>query len=139
MSAARGVGARTSLVVLVVEDDEGFRDAAVALLTSIGYKVEIARDGAEALRRASAVQPDVVLLDLNMPRIDGWEVLRRLRALENGKRPHVIVSSANDDARSRQLAFEWGCDQYIVKTGARALETAVTTFFMKRNGTFPLS
>jgi CheY-like chemotaxis protein len=68
-------------VVLVVDDEPGIRAVLVELLTDEGYSVVVAQDGAEALRRISDALPDVVLLDLNMPKLNGWEVVERLRAL----------------------------------------------------------
>ncbi|MDB4942959.1 MAG: hybrid sensor histidine kinase/response regulator [Labilithrix sp.] len=128
----RGVTSVDPPVALVAEDDDDFRAAAVAMLTQLGCRVEVAKNGAEAIRSATAVPPDVVLLDITMPMLDGFEVLRILRARLATKRPYIIVASAHDDARSRELAFEAGCDEYLVKSGAAALERAVATFFLKR-------
>jgi CheY-like chemotaxis protein len=68
-------------VVLVVDDEPGIRAVLAELLTDEGYRVVVAQDGVEALRRIGDVSPDLVLLDLNMPKLTGWEVVERLRAL----------------------------------------------------------
>jgi CheY-like chemotaxis protein len=121
-------------VVLVVDDDPVYRDAARTLLEQAGYVVEVASDGAEAVRRVCALTPDVILLDLSMPGMDGWEALREIRGGRPAeKRPHVIVMSAYSDAASRQLAFARGCDQYIVKSvPGDELTGAVGAVFWKR-------
>jgi DNA-binding response OmpR family regulator len=68
-------------VVLVVDDEPGIRAVLAELLTDEGYRVVVAQDGADALRQIGDAMPDVVLLDLNMPKLNGWEVVERLRAL----------------------------------------------------------
>jgi DNA-binding response OmpR family regulator len=70
-----------SAVVLVVDDEPGIRAVLAELLTDEGYRVVVAQDGVEALRQIGDVSPDLVLLDLNMPKLTGWEVVERLRAL----------------------------------------------------------
>jgi two-component system, cell cycle response regulator DivK len=122
-------------LVLVVDDDAIYRAAAQKLLEQAGYTVEVACDGAEAVRRARSLMPDVILLDLTMPGMDGWEALRELRTGPvTEKRPHVIVLSGHSDAASRELAFARGCDQYIVKTvPGEDIRGAVAAVFWKRN------
>jgi DNA-binding response OmpR family regulator len=68
-------------VVLVVDDEPGIRAVLAELLIDEGYRVVVAQDGVEALRQIGDVSPDLVLLDLNMPKLTGWEVVERLRAL----------------------------------------------------------
>jgi CheY-like chemotaxis protein len=120
-------------LVLVVDDDPVYREASRTLLEQAGYVVEVAVDGAEAVRRVRALMPDVILLDLSMPGMDGWEALREIRGRPAEKRPHVIVMSAHSDAASRQLAFARGCDQYIVKSvPGDELTGAVGAVFWKR-------
>jgi DNA-binding response OmpR family regulator len=70
-----------SAVVLVVDDEPGIRAVLAELLIDEGYRVVVAQDGVEALRQIGDVSPDLVLLDLNMPKLTGWEVVERLRAL----------------------------------------------------------
>lgn len=89
-------------LVLVVDDDAAFRGVVQRLLetaTSGPYAVDSAADGQEALEKIAAHQPDLVLLDLMMPNVDGWEVLERIRAMD--RRPPVIVLSAHLDHHKR--------------------------------------
>jgi CheY-like chemotaxis protein len=121
--------------ILVVEDVVDQREASVALLRDVGYRVEEAADGGQAVRLASKGNADVIVMVVSLPIMDGIEVVRRIRALRGAKRPHVIVTSGHGDARTRQLAFEAGCDQFIAKpVEPQALAAAIQAFFMKRDG-----
>ena len=98
--------------VLVVEDDE---DIALALQRSLrmeGYEVRIAPDGEAALDSAGAFHPDLVVLDLGLPKIDGIEVARRLRA--DGDVP-ILMLTARDALESRVAGLDSGADDYLVK------------------------
>ena len=98
--------------VLVVEDDE---DIALALQRSLrmeGYEVRIAADGEAALDFAGAFHPDLVVLDLGLPKIDGIEVARRLR--EGGDVP-ILMLTARDALESRVEGLDSGADDYLVK------------------------
>lgn len=103
------------LHVLLVEDDDEQREVLAALLEELGCRVDVAADGASGTRLAAKLRPDVVLMDLGLPRMDGWEAIRAIREAAAGRRLHLIVLSALSDARSRQLAFEAGCNEYVVK------------------------
>ena len=103
------------LHVLLVEDDDAQRDVLAVLLQELGCRVDIAPDGANGTRLAARLKPDVVIMDLGLPRMDGWEAIRAIRSGATGRRLHLIVLSALSDARSRQLAFEAGCNEYMVK------------------------
>jgi CheY-like chemotaxis protein len=121
--------------ILFVEDVLEEREAAIETLRARGYVVDEALDGGQAVRLAAKSAPDVVVMDISLPVIDGIEAIRRIRSLGVTKRPHVIVMSGQVDARTRQLAFEAGCDQYIVKPcGIDALAAAVDAYFVKRDG-----
>jgi two-component system cell cycle response regulator DivK len=123
-------------VILFVEDVLEQREAAIVLLRERGYVVVEATDGGQAVRHATKRIPDVVVMDVSLPVMDGIEAIRRIRALAGKKRPHVIVMSGQLDARTRQLAFEAGCDQYITKPcGIDALAASVDAYFVKRDGT----
>ena len=113
-------------LILLIDDEADLRDAVATALRTEGLTVEVAADGAEAVRSARALEPAVIVVDLGLPRIDGWDVIRNLRRTSARFRPHIIVMSGFADARSRQLAFEAGCDEYIVKTvGVLGLVRAV--------------
>jgi two-component system KDP operon response regulator KdpE len=101
-----------SPIVLVVEDDEETRGALVRELTSRGYRVDEAPDGATALRRWDARRPDVVLLDLGLPDMDGLDVVRRIR--RDASTPIVILSGRYDE-HEKVAALERGADDYVTK------------------------
>ena len=104
-----------ALHVLVVEDANEEREQLVDLLKRVGCRVDVAVDGGQAVLRTAALRPRVVLMDLGLPKIDGWEAIRLIRH-SMGKEPYIIALSAFEDGRCRQLAFEAGCDEYVVKS-----------------------
>ncbi len=142
-SRSRGTGAPGVLdavdaldrTILVVEDDVDQREALVAVLRELGYRTEEAADGGQAVRFANKGVADVIVMDVSLPIIGGIDVIRRVRTLGGPKRPHIIVTSGHVDARTRQLAFEAGCDQFIAKpVKLESLASAVRAFFVKRDG-----
>jgi len=98
--------------VLVVEDEDSYRDALLAGLTKEGYAVELAADGAEGLRMFSADPPDIVLLDVLLPGMNGTEVCRRMREIA---RVPVIMVSALDSEVDVVLGLEIGAADYVTK------------------------
>jgi two-component system response regulator MprA len=102
--------------VLVVDDEKDLRDAISTALTYEGYEVRSASDGLEALSIAEEMHPDMVLLDILMPKLDGIETLRRFRGEEWGKRPPVIIMTVLDDMGKLAEALEAGATEYLVKT-----------------------
>ncbi|MDR7416422.1 MAG: response regulator transcription factor [Armatimonadota bacterium] len=98
--------------VLVVDDDETILDLLRSYLSREGFEVQVARDGEEALRIARASGPDVVVLDVLLPGLDGLEVLRRLRR-EAG--PYVILLTAKTEEADRVVGLELGADDYVTK------------------------
>jgi two-component system KDP operon response regulator KdpE len=98
--------------VLVVEDDNETRNALTRELRSRGYRVEEAEDGKSALRRWDAHRPDVVLLDLGLPDVDGIEVIKRIR--KEAQTPIVILSGRYDE-REKVAALDRGADDYVTK------------------------
>jgi DNA-binding response OmpR family regulator len=100
-------------VVLLVDDDPAIRRALAAGLELEGFAVVGASGGRAALEAAERVHPAVVLLDLNMPDLDGLEVLRRLR--ERGDQVPVCVLSARDEIDDRVRGLQAGADDYVVK------------------------
>lgn len=97
--------------ILVVDDDESIRDMLTEVLRSAGYSVRSAGDGESALAAVDAEHPALVLLDMRMPKVDGWEFARRLRA--RGMRVRILVMTAFRDAR--RAADEIGADGYLPK------------------------
>ncbi|MGH8992507.1 MAG: response regulator [Acidimicrobiia bacterium] len=101
--------------VLVVDDEADLLFTVTLALEMAGYSVVQATSGEEALEMVEAVSPDVVVLDLRLPGIDGWEVLRRLGVgLERPKVPVVLLSAQVDTATAAR-AMDLGCRAYLAK------------------------
>lgn len=98
--------------VLLVEDEESYVDALTAALTREGYIVHVARDGVAALERFDSVNPDVVLLDVMLPKLSGIEVCRRLRT--HSQVP-IIMVTAKDAEIDTVVGLEVGADDYVAK------------------------
>jgi DNA-binding response OmpR family regulator len=101
--------------VLVVEDSKTQALKIQLLLQKEGYEVEAASDGEEALEKISSWKPDVVLLDINMPKRNGFEVLREIRGKDELANMQVIMLTASGDVDSLTKALELGADDYISK------------------------
>ena len=98
--------------VLVVDDDPHLREVVQFALDKEGFSTVEAKDGAEALEQFAAEKPDLIVLDITMPELDGTEVCRRIR--QNDKTPIIFLSS-RDDEIDRVLGLELGGDDYITK------------------------
>ena len=101
--------------VLIVEDEPDIRELVVHHLKREGYQVSAAASGEEALRQVQAAPPDLVLLDLMMPAMDGLEVCRRLRQDPATARLPIVMLTAKGDEVDRVLGLEIGADDYVVK------------------------
>jgi phosphate regulon transcriptional regulator PhoB len=101
--------------VLIVEDEPDIRDLLVFHLEREGYQVTKSRTGAEAVRLAQAAPPDLVLLDLMLPEMDGLEVCRRLRRDPATQSIPIVMLTARGDEVDRVLGLELGADDYVVK------------------------
>ena len=101
--------------VLVVEDQRDAREMLAEYLAFCGFVVHTARDGLEALDVAVRVRPAVVLMDLMMPRMDGWEATRRLKADERTKEAIVVAVSAHSRCDEQQMARHAGCNAFVAK------------------------
>jgi two-component system alkaline phosphatase synthesis response regulator PhoP len=101
--------------ILVVDDEIYIVHILEFTLTMEGYEVLTAADGEEALRRLEQDRPDLVVLDIMMPKVDGYEVLRRIRADEEFRQLPVILLSAKGRPVDRETGLEIGADDYIVK------------------------
>jgi DNA-binding response OmpR family regulator len=110
--AAAGPTASSAPRVLVVEDDFRIAIFLQRALTRVGYRVEIAADGPAALAAAAATAPDVVVLDVMLPGLDGLEVARRLRA---GSGVPILMLTARDAITDRVQGLDAGADDYLVK------------------------
>ena len=100
--------------ILIVEDVELNRDLLVQLLED-DYSLVVAADGAAALERAAEARPDLILMDLSLPKLDGWEATRRLKADPALSRIPVIVLSAHAMRGHEERARMSGCDDFITK------------------------
>jgi phosphate regulon transcriptional regulator PhoB len=105
----------TSRHVLVVEDEPDIRDLIVHHLTRDGFACRTARTGAEALRDVRAAAPDLVVLDLMLPEVDGLEVCRRLRGDPAAAAVPIIMLTAKSHEVDRVVGLELGADDYIAK------------------------
>jgi DNA-binding response OmpR family regulator len=102
-------------VVLVADDDRDILDLLAFRLGRAGYEVVSASDGEEALRLATERRPDLAVLDVMMPKLDGYEVTRRMRADEATKRIPVILLTARVQEHDVARGFEVGADDYMKK------------------------
>jgi CheY-like chemotaxis protein len=101
--------------ILLVEDNELNRDMLSRRLVRRGYEVEIAVDGIDGFRMAVALLPDLILLDLSLPEMDGWEVLRQLKQDARTKKIPVVALTAHALVTDRTRALEAGFDEYDIK------------------------
>ncbi len=101
--------------ILLIEDNEMNRDMLSRRLARKGYDVVIAVDGEEGLEKARAEQPDLVLMDLSLPNIDGWEATRLLKADEATRSLPVIALTAHAMQGDRERALDAGADDYDTK------------------------
>ncbi len=104
--------------VLLVDDDLTLREMYSERLKAEGFSVEMAKDGEEALAKASELHPNIILLDIMMPKINGLDVLKKLREQEDTKAIPVIVLTALIQDREKMESITRGADDYIVKSEA---------------------
>jgi len=84
-------------------------------LSRAGFEVKIATNGAEAVEWAKSLLPDLIVMDLNLPKLNGWEATRQLKGQEETKHIPIIVLSANTGDQPRERAFAAGCDDFETK------------------------
>ena len=101
--------------ILLVEDNEMNRDMLTRRLGRKGYEVVTAVDGQQALDMARAETPDLILMDLSLPVLDGWEATRRLKAADETRAIPVLALTAHAMAEERAAALDAGCDEYDTK------------------------
>ena len=118
--------------VLVVDDEPAVREALRRALELEGYSVELAQNGAEALRLVNAIEPDVVVLDVLMPEVDGLAACRRLR--EEGSRVPVLMLTARAGVGDRVDGLDAGADDYLVKPFALEELLARIRALLRRGG-----
>ena len=101
--------------ILLVEDNENNRDMLSRRLQRRGYEVVLAVDGAEACTRAAADRPDLILMDMQLPVLDGWEATRRIKESPQTRSIPIIGLTAYAMAGDREKGLEAGCDDYDTK------------------------
>ena len=101
--------------IMIVEDNELSRDALSRRLERRGYRIVVAVDGEQAIQLARSERPDVILMDLGLPRVDGWEATRRLKADAATQRIPIIVLSAHAMTNDRDKALQAGGDDFDTK------------------------
>jgi two-component system, cell cycle response regulator DivK len=101
--------------ILLVEDNEMNRDMLSRRLTRNGYEVAIAIDGQQGVEMAASEAPDIILMDMSLPVIDGWEATRRVKAAEATKAIPIIALTAHAMVGDREKAIEAGCTDYDTK------------------------
>jgi CheY-like chemotaxis protein len=101
--------------ILLVEDNEMNRDMLSRRLTRKGFEVVIAEDGQKGVDMTQSENPDLVLMDMSLPVVDGWEATRRLKASEATKHIPIIALTAHAMAGDREKTLKAGCDDYDTK------------------------
>lgn len=101
--------------VLLVEDHEDNRDMLARRLTKRGYEIVIALDGQQACERALADAPDLILMDMHLPVMDGWEATEYLKGVPATRHIPVIALTADAMSGDREKAEQAGCDEYETK------------------------
>jgi two-component system cell cycle response regulator DivK len=119
-TSAPAAGSRSSVplaerVVLIVDDYEDTRMLYVEHLQDAGFRVIEAGDGEEAVALALSHRPDAIIMDLSMPKLDGWDATRKIRSDPHMAETYIIALSAMDGEISRSMAFDAGCNDFIAK------------------------
>ncbi|HEY0468106.1 MAG TPA: response regulator, partial [Polyangiaceae bacterium] len=107
--------ARPAQHVLIVEDSADFRDALQGVLEDLGHRVSVAKNGLEGAARILELRPNVALVDLGLPGIDGYEMARRIRAAPNGADLYLVALTGYGGAGDRAKAQEAGFDRHLTK------------------------
>jgi signal transduction histidine kinase len=121
--------------VLVVDDNVDNADLLAEHLQSVGYEVQVAHDGVEALEKVDSFHPDLVVLDVVMPRMDGFEVCRRLKTNPATNSIPVILLTAKSDVPDKEKGLDIGADDYMTKPfNPRELAARVRMLIRRRQG-----
>ena len=109
---------------LVVDDSSVIRKVARRILEDLSFTITEAEDGQQALEKCQAEMPDAILLDWNMPVMDGLEFLAQLRQLQNGEKPKVVFCTTENDVGHIARAIRAGANEYIMKPFDREIVEA---------------
>ena len=104
-----------SAPVLLVEDNEANADMLSRRLARHGYEVVLATDGLQAVEQAVAGRPDLILMDISLPKIDGWEATRRIKAETATAAVPIVALTAHAMVADRQKCLDAGCDEFETK------------------------
>jgi two-component system cell cycle response regulator DivK len=107
--------ARTSKLVLIVDDSADNRNLYARAMAAVGHRFALAEDGEECLQRARELGPDVIVMDLSLPKLDGLEATRQLKAGEQTKHIPVIALTGYGWETVKQDAYRYGCEGFLVK------------------------
>jgi len=115
--------------VLVIEDNRDNMTLIVDVLESLDYDVVQANDGEQGVTLAKSHHPDLILMDLSLPKMDGWEATRVIKANDDLKQIPIIALTAHAMVGDRERALEAGCDDYMTKPiNLKILATKLTAF-----------
>ncbi len=101
--------------ILIADDNENIRDALTYLLEDEGYKLWLAKDGSDTLKKVREIMPDILFLDIMMPEINGYDVCRIIKNDPALKNTYVIMLTAKGQVAEQERGKEVGADEYIVK------------------------
>ena len=134
-SSPRTTKEMASAKVLVIDDDESIVDLLRAYLAQEGFQVDVARDGVAGLAKARRFQPDVVVLDIMLPGLDGLEVLRRLRSESSA---YVVMLTAKAEETDKVVGLSVGADDYLTKPfSPRELAARIRAMLRRGRGSEP--
>ena len=114
-TAARRAVSRARPTILIADDSADSREVMELLLENDGYQVAAAGDGLRAIEVALQTLPDLLLIDLDLPELDGLSVVRDLRSRPQFASTPIVIVSGHDPIKYRQVALDAGCDDYILK------------------------
>lgn len=100
--------------ILIADDDEVVREMLKALLQD-RYDVIVALDGKQTLKKVVELKPDLAIVDVTMPKINGWEVTKQIKSNDDLKHIKVLMLTAKDDPMDQIMGYESGADKYVVK------------------------
>ena len=126
-------GPRTQHVVMVVDDSLTVRRVTQRLLSREGYQVVLAKDGVDALEQLQAITPDVMLVDIEMPRMDGFDLTRNIRGDERTRHIPIIMITSRTASKHRNYAFDLGVNEYLGKPFQEDVLLAAVTGFIARD------
>jgi DNA-binding response OmpR family regulator len=118
--------ATTSARVLIAEDDVALADIYKTRMEASGIAVLHCEDGQEVVDKLKEFSPDLILLDLMMPNLSGFEVIKQVRAMSDIKQPRILVLTALNEPDDKDRALQLGADEYLMKSGV-ALEKVLET------------